>query len=352
VSSSRSHRPTAGELLDRFRRLLTAAGEAREYAQQTLSASQTVSLEVHALGERQDQLSAALARLEGRLESLGNDATIRGDALTTAVSEMRDAHTRSHRELLTGLKRVHADEARQRRRLRATRGTEVYELAYEEPDPLVSVIIATHDRLTKLRELCLPSILAQEYRNFEILVIGDDAPFGRDELTRGFGGAPIRFVNLAMRGPYPDDPERQWMVAGTPPFNEGLHEARGAWLAFFSDDDEMRPNHLRVLLQGARERRLEVAYGLLQDHHLGQPLGTFPPRWGQFGFQAALMHSAMRMFELELSDADFNTPNDMGMLYRMMRAGVRFGMVDEVVADYYPSLRGQLSADQPQSPTR
>jgi hypothetical protein len=113
----------------------------------------------------------------------------------------------------------------------------------------------------------------------------------------------------------------------------------------------MRPNHVRTLVGAARERRLELAYGQMQDHYLDQPLGAFPPRWGQIGLQAAVFHSALRIFELELSDADFRTPNDMGMVDRLLRAGVRFGMVDEIVVDYYPSLRG-LGGDQPPVETR
>jgi hypothetical protein len=279
-------------------------------------------------GRRLDGLGASAERLERRL------------ADDSVVSRTR------HDELLTGLKRVHADESWHRRHLRALRTTEEYQLAFTDPEPLVSVVIATYERLERLREKVIPSILAQEYRNVEIVIVGDNSEYGEEAVTAGFEGAPIRFSNLPMRGPYSDDRQKLWMVAGTPPLNEAFHLARGRWLAPFSDDDIMRPNQIRVLLERARERRLEVVYGKIFDHHLDRPLGVFPPRWGDVALQAAVVHASLRFFEFELSDADFHTPNDMGMLDRLLRAGVRFGMVDEIVADYYPSLRGQWTPAQ------
>jgi hypothetical protein len=301
------------------------------------------------ISARQEELAGEFRTLAARLERLETTAgeLATRDELGVATSDLRSelAHHRQalsevHIELLTALKRVHAEEPAARRRLREARTTEAYERAYSDPEPLVSILIATYERLHELRTRVIPSILAQDYQRFEIVIVGDHSPYGLEEIAEGFGDAPIRFANLPMRGPYPEQRERMWMVAGTPPFNEAMQLARGTWLAFFSDDDAMRPNQLRVLLEAARERRLELVYGRLMDHHLGEPIGAFPPRWGQIGLQGALLHSALRSFELELSDADFRTPNDMGLVDRLLRAGARCGMVDEIVGDYYPSLRG------------
>ena len=45
----------------------------------------------------------------------------------------------------------------------------------------------------------------------------------------------------------------------------------------------------------------------------------------------------MRLFEFKLSAALFDEPGDWDRARRMLRAGVRFRMIDEVVCDYYPS---------------
>jgi len=92
--------------------------------------------------------------------------------------------------------------------------------------------------------------------------------------------------------------------------------------------------------RSARERRVEVAYGRIRLHRPeADPIlvGEFPPRNSHFGFQAALVHRDLRFCERELSAAAFGLPNDVFMLEAMLRVGVRFAMVDDVVRDYYPS---------------
>jgi len=44
----------------------------------------------------------------------------------------------------------------------------------------------------------------------------------------------------------------------------------------------------------------------------------------------------MRLFEYKLAAALFGHPGDWDRTRRMIRAGVSFRMVDEVVMDYYP----------------
>ena len=45
----------------------------------------------------------------------------------------------------------------------------------------------------------------------------------------------------------------------------------------------------------------------------------------------------MRFFARELVAADLGLPGDWYLAQRMLRAGVRFGSVPEILADYYPS---------------
>ena len=40
---------------------------------------------------------------------------------------------------------------------------------------------------------------------------------------------------------------------------------------------------------------------------------------------------------LQPTDWMFGIPNDMSLLERMLRIGVRFSMLEETVVDYYPS---------------
>ena len=238
--------------------------------------------------------------------------------------------------------RVVADrEPSQRERLRDLRESADYPLAFDNDDPLVSIVIPTFDNHEMLRERALPSALGQTHTNVEVIVIGDQAPAQAREVVESFGDDRLSFHNLAMRGPYPEDARQRWLVAGVPPFNEGVRRARGLWIAPLDDDDVFHPDHVERLLAHARAERAELAYGAMRQVRPGgvhDRIGDYPPRFGQFALQAAIYHAGLgRIFELELADAVFDDPYDWALCRRMLRAGVRVSMLDEEVVDYFPS---------------
>jgi hypothetical protein len=271
------------------------------------------------------------------------------------LAEAIDRQGAGLERVMAALERIHDDDPTARAQLRAVRETVDYDLAFTVPEPLVSVIIPTWNRTTELAERAIPSALAQTHQNIEVVVVGDASPPDVAEAVTSVGDARVRFHNLTLRGPYSPDPRQAWLAYGTPPFNAGLALARGAWIAPLGDDDEFRPDHVERLLSRAREERLEFVYGaLLQREPDGteQTLGGFPPAHGQIGLQAALYHAGLRFIELELGHALFGKPNDWGMIDRMMRAGVRMGMVQDATVVYWTSLRGretQTAADEPAS---
>lgn len=248
------------------------------------------------------------------------------------------------RTVLQALELIYDDDPGTRRRLRALRSDPDYDAAFTVAEPLVSVVIPTWNRPRELVERAIPSALGQTHGRVEVIVVGDCSPAEVGEAVAAVGDERVSFENLTLRGPYLDDDYRGWLAAGTPAFNAGVARARGLWIAPLGDDDEFAPDHIERLLRAARERRLEFVYGrgrvLLPD---GREtfLGEFPPRLTQVGLQSALYHSGLRFIELELGHALFEKPNDWGMVHRMMRVGVRMGMVDEVTVTYRPSLRAQ-----------
>ena len=236
------------------------------------------------------------------------------------------------------------DESGNRRRLVELRATPEYEAAYTEPDPLVSVLIPTYTNVEGLTNRALPSALAQTHRNLEVVVVGDDAGPEIADAVAAFDDPRVSYINRPVRGPYPEDLHLVWLVAGGPPQNDALEAARGRWIAPFSDDDALRPDAIETTLAEARARRLEFAYGLLEVHHRDgstSQLGEFPPRLHRFGNQGGVYHAGLRYFEHTTADALFAMPADWSQMRRMLRAGVRVGMVERVVCDYYPSYTGE-----------
>lgn len=289
-----------------------------------------------------------LVDLQARLDAAQTSIEqLHGD-LGRVHQELEQAHGRAHQAEIdagkaAGIARhIYDEEPENRRRLNALRASEEYELAFSEAEPLVSFIVPTYTSYETLRDVALPSILGQTYSNLEVIVVGDQAPPETAEAIAAVGDPRVSYINRTVRGPYSEDPDRRWYAIGGPPYNEGLAHVRGRWTAALGDDDAVRPTHTEHLLAAAREHRWEHCYGLqLIDFAEGEPLtlGEFPPRLGQWGTQAALFHSGLRFFESELADSIYSEPSDWSKCRRMLRAGVRTGMLDEIVVDKHETRR-------------
>ena len=238
------------------------------------------------------------------------------------------------------IRRIYEEDSAQRRRLYEARAQPEYELAFTESEPLVSFVVPTYTRFESLRDVSLPSILAQTYANIEVIVAGDGSPAETERVVAELGDPRVRFHNRTVRGPYPDDQKVRWYMIGTPPYNDGVSLARGRWIAGLGDDDTVRPEHTELLLAAAQEHGYEHCYGRHRVHYPdGETLevGSFPPAKGEYVLQASLYHSGLRFFNLDPGDPLYEEPNDWSLCRRMLTAGVRFGMVDELIADKHES---------------
>jgi GT2 family glycosyltransferase len=109
---------------------------------------------------------------------------------------------------------------------------------------LVSVIIPTHDRLRMLQD-AIDSVLAQTYRDFELIVVDDGSDDGTAEKIPARYGSAVRVLAQARRG-----------VAAAR--NLGVKCSRGTYLAFLDSDDMWRP------------RKLESQMGFMQTEARSQ----------------------------------------------------------------------------------
>ena len=120
-----------------------------------------------------------LATQRAAIDSLRDELS----AVTQQLSGISQAQADQQRRLLLALRMVRDDDARARQHLLDLRRSVDYEAAFEEPDPLVSVVIPTYNNWTMLRERSLPSVLAQTYQNWECIVVGDCAPAETEEVV-------------------------------------------------------------------------------------------------------------------------------------------------------------------------
>jgi len=98
---------------------------------------------------------------------------------------------------------------------------------------------------------------------------------------------------------------------------------------------------IEVLLRAAQKGRHEVCYGRIEQRSPGggvEVIGDrFPPEWSHFNWQSAIYHAGLTFWEMELGHALFGMPADWALCRRMLRAGVRFGAIDDVVAEWFPA---------------
>lgn len=292
--------------------------------------------------ERIEQRTVRLDRVQLQLDALGR----RLDQLQSQLAELSQSH-----ELRDALRALAAREPENRRLLQAARDASGYAQPWDEDRPLVSVTVATIGR-PELISRSLPSILAQSYGELEVIVAGDGAPPETEAAVATLGDPRVRFLDLGPRQPWTDDPVKLWLVGATRARNAALRESRGHWIVEFDDDDALRPECLESLLELARRSRAEAVYGQVRQHAGDAPRDfcAFPPRLGHFSWAGGMYHSGLCFFGRELLAADLGLPGDWWLAERMLRAGVRFAMHDEVLCDAYASDRGQAAQERGRIP--
>jgi len=235
------------------------------------------------------------------------------------------------------LARTYEDTPRATASMLSARRDPSYRAAYAA-EPLVSVRIGAFRGGDLLFERALRSVREQTYSHLEVIVVCD----GRDAETAGrieaIGDDRLKVVQRPRNGPYPDDPEARWQVAGVHPFNQAMALAKGAWIAPIDQDDEWSKGHLGALLAVAQETEAEVVYGVgraVLDDGSETYFGAWPPVQGDFAWQTAIYHAALAPFIYDVNSFLLGEPADWNLARRMLEAGARFEFVDEVVTNYF-----------------
>ena len=105
----------------------------------------------------------------------------------------------------------------------------------------ISIIIPCYNSEKYLR-VCLDSVLAQTFEDFEVLLIDDGSKDGTLALAREIALQDARVRVLAK--------ENGGVAAAR---NLGLDHAKGEWVTFVDSDDLLPPDALEMLLSGANE---------------------------------------------------------------------------------------------------
>src|SRR5262245_59961185 len=101
------------------------------------------------------------------------------------------------------------------------------------PSPLISVVVPVLDGEPYLAE-ALDSILAQDHRPLEVIVVDDGSKDLSAEVAESYGD-PVRVLRQAKQGP-------------ADARNRGIEAAGGDYLSFLDADDRYRPGKLSTQL--------------------------------------------------------------------------------------------------------
>ncbi|MFM9984871.1 MAG: glycosyltransferase family 2 protein [Flavobacteriales bacterium] len=128
-------------------------------------------------------------------------------------------------------------------------------------NPLVSVIIPTHNRSQEL-ERAMRSVLLQTEQSFEILV-ADDAS------TEDLGAVIARLNDTRIRHIRNDEKTNANVMR-----NHGIREAKGQYIAFLDSDDEWTADHLQLKHAWLEKHTCDGVYGssIVDDGETQNPI--------------------------------------------------------------------------------
>lgn len=128
--------------------------------------------------------------------------------------------------------------------------------------------------------VAVDSVLAQTYRDFELIVVDDGSTDRSAEILAGYGER-VSVIRQANRG-----------VSAAR--NTGIKQSRGEFIGFLDSDDYWDPEFLAEMVQGMADPRTAIAYCGWQNIGVGEGRPFVPPDYEG----ADKMHHLLRFASL------------------------------------------------------
>ena len=209
---------------------------------------------------------------------------------------------------------------------------------YSKKDPLITICVATYNRGPLLIERCIKSLLAQTYKNIEIVIVGDCCTDETEALMAGIEDSRVRFENLAERGKYPPSGLIRWMVAGTSTVNRALELARGDFICHCDDDDEFLPDKVEKLVKFiCAEKAHFVWHPFFYEGEDGKWSVNPAPAlaYGNVTTSVMFYHSWLKRVPWDINAWRFGEPGDWNRVRRMKYIGIEALRYSEPLLRHY-----------------
>jgi len=115
--------------------------------------------------------------------------------------------------------------------------------------PLVSIVVPIY-KVEKYLERCLDSLIAQDYRPLEVILVNDGSPDGCGDIIRRYEARHPIFRSLWQ--------ENQGLAAAR---NHGIALATGKYVALVDSDDYVEPDFISSMADLAEARQADIVMG-------------------------------------------------------------------------------------------
>ncbi len=137
-----------------------------------------------------------------------------------------------------------------------------------QPKPMISIIVPVY-KVEKFLRPCVDSILAQTFRDFELILVDDGSPDGCPALCDAYAvqDSRVRVIHQKNGG----------LSCAR---NTGIDAAQGAYLAFVDSDDWVHPEYLSQMYQAITSQQADLVICSVEDRTLEGP-SFVPPHLSQ-----------------------------------------------------------------------
>ena len=128
----------------------------------------------------------------------------------------------------------------------------------------VSIVIPVYN-VEKYICRCIDSVLAQSYKNFEVVVVDDQSPDRSIELVESYQSEKIRIIRHAQNRGLPASR------------NTGVKHCHGDYLLFLDSDDFLKPHALEKCIAISQDHQSDIVS--FNSEHINDEGKTWPVSW-------------------------------------------------------------------------
>ena len=200
--------------------------------------------------------------------------------------------------------------------------------------PEISVIVTTFNRSNGLLQRAIDSVLAQTFKNFELIIIDDhsDQP---PAFTLPDGENRVIAVRMPWNTGYQVRPK-----------NVGIMCSSGKYIAYLDDDNVYMPDHLETLYNAIIEKQADVVYG---DRVYKSTIPNEKRFMGQMSYEydlnrinqgnyvdtSDIMHTIQAINDVGYWDIFWERKADWLLMVRFGKAGKKIVHVPKIITEYW-----------------